>query len=414
MEISRDKTTETEGTTSIRLRYSRQFQNGGHAHTIDAEATLAIGAGLEKREQVIRELEAGVELLARQITQRSSRSTSEGQTQVPARSGAPSGRSAEPPPPPAAQSTPRPATASTAQPGASLPVSESMPATPTTSGERRVTLPDFLQAIKKRWDMSADEAKELLHVNSLTGLNYREVFATLRALKEAGNPSNAGPAPTRTRAPQSQPTAEAMRQTQRTTPNPLTPAPDTTPISREQTAATLKHETQPSPRAAQVAPSTPQIITTAPESGPKTTTKERDSRPDFASSSKAPLPIQLGVVRDASPRSYSFEEEEEEYELPDNEGNNMHLRAGEAKLAELKNTRADKAVSPERLNVLNNLVDSQISEEQLDLLIKLAWNLTGKKRLRAQQVEALISWAKEDYFVDEVEALLAQVDEEEN
>jgi len=34
------------------------------------------------------------------------------------------------------------------------------------------------------------------------------------------------------------------------------------------------------------------------------------------------------------------------------------------------------------------------------------------KKLKVDQVEALISWAKEDYFVDEVEAVLALIDEE--
>src|SRR5579883_3513521 len=85
MEISRDKRTETEGTPFIRLRYSRQFQNAGHTHTIDAEAALDIGANPERREQIIRELEAGVELLARQITQHAARPVSEAHPPTPAR-----------------------------------------------------------------------------------------------------------------------------------------------------------------------------------------------------------------------------------------------------------------------------------------------------------------------------------------
>ncbi len=48
----------------------------------------------------------------------------------------------------------------------------------------------------------------------------------------------------------------------------------------------------------------------------------------------------------------------------------------------------------------------------MEQLIKITWNMTNRKRLRVEQVEALISWAKEDYFVDEVESLLALVDDE--
>ncbi len=58
MDTSRDRAAGVEGDASIRLRYSRQFQQSGHSHTIDAEATLPIGASQEVREQVIRELEA--------------------------------------------------------------------------------------------------------------------------------------------------------------------------------------------------------------------------------------------------------------------------------------------------------------------------------------------------------------------
>ena len=50
METSREKAAGT-----IRLRYSRQFQSGGHTHTVDAESQLPVGASQEMREQVARE-----------------------------------------------------------------------------------------------------------------------------------------------------------------------------------------------------------------------------------------------------------------------------------------------------------------------------------------------------------------------
>ena len=413
METSRDKTPETEGTTSIRLRYSRQFQNGGHAHTIDAEATLAVGAGPEKREQIIRELEAGVEQLARQITQRGSRSASEAYPQASARPSAAPAKSAElpapqstPPRPAAAQPpTPLPA-ASAAPPTAPLPVSESMPAAPTTSGERMITLPYFIDYIKKRWDMSRQEAMELLDVRELTGLNLRDALFTLRAIKEP----NAGTKQARTT--QQQPVVEAPRQPSRGTPsapNSRPPAsqaaPNTAPITRAPGASAPRTETP-------AAPQSPSALALAQES--KQSAPARDQRPDFAGSPKAPIPIHLAEVHDITPR-YAFEEEdEEEYELPLDEEENGHRQAAQNKLDELKNLRGGNTASPERLSVLGNVLDGQISEEQLEKLIKIAWNATSKKRLKVQQVEALISWAKEaDYFVDEVESLLTLIDEEE-
>src|SRR5260221_9857897 len=75
------------GGTAIRLKYSRQFQQGGHTHTIDAEATLAAGIAPEQRERTTRELEASVELLARQINRRAASTAAAGEASVPSRVG---------------------------------------------------------------------------------------------------------------------------------------------------------------------------------------------------------------------------------------------------------------------------------------------------------------------------------------
>lgn len=161
----------------------------------------------------------------------------------------------------------------------------------------------------------------------------------------------------------------------------------------------------------QAASGTSSALASLPES--RQAAPAREPQPDFAGSSKAPIPIQIGVVRDLAPGPYGFaEEDDEDYELPLNEGENEHRLAAESKLEELKGYRSGNTVSPERLNVLNNVLDGQISEEQLTQIIKMAWGVTGKKKLKSSQVEALISWAKEDYFVDEVESLLVPSTEE--
>ncbi len=69
-------------------------------------------------------------------------------------------------------------------------------------------------------------------------------------------------------------------------------------------------------------------------------------------------------------------------------------------------------MSPLRLQVLHNVAGSQLSSEQLQALIEGVWNVTSVKKLKVDQAEALISWAKEDDFVIEAEAVLALLEEE--
>lgn len=416
MDTSRDRSANPEGGTSIRLRYSRQFQSGGHAHNIDAEAMLPIGASQERREQIIRELETGVEQLARQIVQRTGRPVDEARAQTQSRTGASSA-----PVPMAANrtaeltSSPPPRAASTTAPITRAPVSESMPAAPSSSGERTIRLADFINAIKKYWEMSPQEAMQRLNVKSLDGLNYREAFNSLKAIMDAegkGLPA---------RNPQAQrgttrPVVEAPRQVNRDAPpqaNSRPPTNQTTNAAstRTQGQAALKEVARPAP---------PTIPVATPASEADEARREPQAGVDFAGSPRAPIPIQLGVVRDLSSRTtYQFDEEdeldlsdeEEEFELP---GDQSAARVEAVRrLEELKGARGNNAASAGRLNVLNNVIDSQISEEQLQQIIQGVWSINSKKKLKTEQVEALISWAKGDYFADEAEALLDLLAEKE-
>ena len=84
------------------------------------------------------------------------------------------------------------------------------------------------------------------------------------------------------------------------------------------------------------------------------------------------------------------------------------------KLDELKEVRGTSLASQGRLTVLQNVLNSQISDQQLQRLIQHIWGVTSVKKLKVDQIEALISWAKEDFFVEEVEAVLALIDGEES
>src|SRR5260370_4608331 len=56
----------------IWLRYSTEFTSGGRSHTIEMQIPVPVGASAEQREQLIREAEAGIEQLYRQIERRGS------------------------------------------------------------------------------------------------------------------------------------------------------------------------------------------------------------------------------------------------------------------------------------------------------------------------------------------------------
>jgi hypothetical protein len=125
------------------------------------------------------------------------------------------------------------------------------------------------------------------------------------------------------------------------------------------------------------------------------------------------------MVRD-EPRRYKFDEEEDDDEgdelrIEDDNDDNKEQRLAMAriKLDELKEVRGASGANPARLAVLHNVLNSQIDDEQLQRLMQATWGVTSVKKLKVDQAEALISWAKEDYFVEEVEAVLDLLDEEE-
>ena len=121
------------------------------------------------------------------------------------------------------------------------------------------------------------------------------------------------------------------------------------------------------------------------------------------------------MVRDVQ-NAYRFDEEDDkelELDEEDEDTEQQHIMA-RIKLDELKEVRGSSVASPARLTVLQNVTNSQISEMQLQQLIRAAWGATSLKKLKVDQIEALISWAKEDLFVDEVEAVLALIAEEDS
>jgi hypothetical protein len=416
MDISRDKPTGTDGTPYIWLRYTTQFTTGGRTHTIEMGIPIPVGASAEVREQLIREAEMGMEQLSRrvesrvsQMLQRSSRppetvrtqeSSTTRQAQAPQQGNA-AGTPATAGTQPASPAPPQQPAAAPVRQGQS--VAANMPVTPGIQGDN-MKLSQFLQLIRETWELSPKEAMDLLHVKNLNSVNYREALRELqvRLGEKAGNtnaslqaknrPVSSQPKPASSTPPVSpaRPGGEAARGTQATTGG---------------EKAGLREVKGPTQSAA---------ATPAPAKPAAPTLPVRPAPGALAGPAHIPvIPIRDEMVREA-PKVFKFDEEDEEIEEEEGMKGEEQTAIARIKLDELKEVRGASAASPGRLMVLQNVLNSQISDEQLQRIIQSAWGATSVKKLKVDQVEALISWAKEDFFLDEVEAVLDLIDEEES
>ncbi len=140
-------------------------------------------------------------------------------------------------------------------------------------------------------------------------------------------------------------------------------------------------------------------------------------------------PLNKGSVRDE--RATYFDEEEDfdavlaeienDNELDDNElaasGQPRELTPQErvyAKnlLSRFRESQGAAIANPARLRVLSNVTDGQVNEEQIQDLIEGIWGMSSLKKLKVDQVESLISWAKEDDFMSDVDVVLLLLEEE--
>ena len=418
MDISRDKPTGTDGTPYIWLRYTTQFTTGGRTHTIEMGIPVPVGASAEMREQLIREAEMGMEQLSRrvesrvsQMLQRGSRPPETARTQESSTTRqalAPQQRSAAGMPAaagtqPASPAPPEQPTAAPVRQGQS--VAANMPVTPGTQGDN-MKLSQFLQVIRETWELSPKEAMDLLHVKNLNGMNYREALRELqvRLGEKAGDTNASMQAKNRPVSTQPKPASSSF------TP-PVSPARPGGEAARGTQATTggekagLREVKGP----AQSAAATPAPAKPAAPASPV-----RPTPGALAGPAHIPvIPIKDEMVREA-PKVFKFDEEDEEIEEEKGMKGEEQTAIARIKLDELKEVRGASVASPGRLTVLQNVLNSQISEDQLQRIIQSAWGATSVKKLKVDQVEALISWAKEDFFLDEVEAVLDLIDEEES
>ena len=385
--------------THIWLRYATQFTVGERTHTIEMGIPVPIGASAETREQLFREAEAGIDQLASHIESRVAQVQQRHRSMPSAQSASPSSSPktslsapapVSKPAPPLPTPTPAPTReaafpvpAPTPQAGSPqglppLQVSErkevtapptrpsigaSMPSTPDTS--ESLKLPQFIQVIKDSLGLTPKQAMDLLHVKALSGLNLREAFEHLQQL-----------------------------------------------VAQESTSATPSLSSQPStemsPNATKAEAKTDRTPASIPVSSPVA--------PNSAANSKASgiKEITHGMVREIPPafdEEIDLDEDEEIEFLPDL--TDQERAIAQEVLSKLKEARGSSAASDTRLKVLNNVINDQISNEQLLQLVQGAWGVTALKKLKNDQVEALISWAKAaDDFISEAEVVLALIQEE--
>jgi len=406
-----EETGETGKQPYIWLRYATQFTTGGRTHTVEMGIPVPPGASAEVRAQLIREAAAGMDQLAshvenrvNQMLQRNARPQSTTSTAA---------ATATPMAAPASRPANRPPTAVHAAPSHDVPSEEtqklpaqdkevvvpptrtsvgaSMPVAPKLQGDANgnLKLTQFLQIIRETMGLTSQQAKELLQVPTLNDLNLRDALERLQhivAQKASGSVSSN----------QKQREGSQLKTVQK---------PSTTP--------------QPAQVSAQGRPQGSPLHVGA---GANPALNDRVETSSVSSSGPRP-PIDLTrrvTLNDKRP-NYGFDEEDEEDGIPviydgDDEGERPSLTAEERLrardlISKLQGVRGSSSASQGRLTVLHNVVNSQISDGQLRQLLQGLWDITAEKKLKADQVEELISWAKEDDFADEVDAVLTLLEE---
>ncbi|HEX4203651.1 MAG TPA: hypothetical protein VHZ51_05550 [Ktedonobacteraceae bacterium] len=242
----------------------------------------------------------------------------------------------------------------------------SMPSMP-GSGSGNLTLPEFIQAIKEL-NLGPRDAMNLLKVKSLTtGINLREALDRLHYLLSSGQDND-----------------------------------DISP--REQNAL---RDIRATANNSQIR----QAVATAMQND-----DEDDS--DLEDDDEQPA---VPTPNSKQARPVVFDEEVEPEEEEENFGDasledapaldEESRERASARVDLLREKHGTNTVSQARLQALRNVISGQISEEQVQALIRGVWGVGSLKKLKGEQAEELISWAKDDYFMDDAEAVLIYLDE---
>ena len=401
-----DKNLDATG-SHIWLRYATQYSKDGQTHTIEMSIPVPLGANAEQREELFREAETGMNQLINRFGQRLSpipQHVQDPQVEYDATSrSAPMPKSVSPQLPrsksaplsaPQIASRPPERQGREARP-MSIPgrdnkepvvpptrpnVGASMPMTlgPNLDSSGNLPLPEFIQYINENLNLTPRQAMEMLKVKSLsTGVNLREALERLRYLVAQRNANVV-----------SQPEERLESATA------LQPA----PVSQDISSSVLPSRSNVAETQAQQSLQVPDDQTSLEESG------QREDHQSQIVEMRVPAPVRFDEEED-------LEEDLEDFHLP-REFTLQQLEYARSKINELRESQGPSIVSQQRLQALANVISDNSTQEQLQELIMSIWNVSTLKKLKKDQVEALISWAKQDDFVDEVGAVLAVLEED--
>ena len=432
----------------IWLRYSTSITLAGRTRTIEIGVPMPIGADEDEREQLLREADEGMNQLTGHVENRIAQmlqrvQPTQGNIPAPTPIAKPSVS-----PPPRAMS--RPASApvpSQAAPQQSTPVTSntnlrpntqpapvaaqqshelreerqelstvsstqneevasqqnppsqrptmgvSMPTTGDISGN--LSIPQFIRVVKDRFDLNPTQAMEMLKLKSLSGVNLREKLDQLQRMvvpdaNGAAEKSDEGDVDSKGNASAEE---KAVRPTT---------AKNETPSGKLASTSNLASSKPPTP----IRPNSTVAETNA---------RPQPSRPPTTSNGRGPY---FDEEEDFEDVLASIEDDEElnEDELA-NLGEQRELTPHERMLAKdlvskFRESQGAAVANPARLKVLSNVTDGQVSEEQLQDLVEGIWGVSSFKKLKVDQVESLISWAKEDDFMTDTEIVLLLLEEE--
>lgn len=383
----------------IWLRYGTQFTLNGRTHTIEMSIPMPIGADEEMREQLLREADAGMQQLSEHVENRVAQMLQRAQpNQGKLPTPTPLARSSPPTRPasiPAQQTGPQPLQAARnyegaeplapvartrekepeaapAQEAVAAPITRSdigasMPSIPPGESGGNLSLQQFIGYIRENMGLSPKQAMDILKIKSLSGVNLREALEHLQKHQEGATSTGAA--------------AKAQ---------------ESTPPARPASGPAPVRNTPPAPP-----PTLSSLRSPAREA-------ERGGRGDLNEHSPAYRPA---FDEEVDPHEEDDLEDLDDLDLPRELSASERVQARK-KIDTMRETRGATVTNAARLQVLNNVTSSQISPEQMQELIEGVWDINSVKKLKVDQAEMLISWAKQDDFVSEVEAVLTILEEE--
>jgi hypothetical protein len=431
----------------IWLHYATQFIAHGRTYTLEVSIPMPIGASAELREQLLNEADVGMNQLASHVEGRASQILQQAQPvqeAIPAPMPAArplatqqrsSNKPNKPAPVPAATPAPQTATQAAVQPSPSTPpaqaretvegtsarevavpptrqtIGASMPST-MTIGEAsgNLTIADFIKLIRDDMGLTSKQAMEMLNVRSLSGLNLRDALERLQhRIAQQSEDTNGTTPGTDVARPRTDDTASSGRHmtsvpavSEGKSEKPVPSAKSTLP------SATTVSAPAPASRSAPIsgppAASGPTNVTARPVVGEpdleNQTTKVSHLRPVYVFDEEI-NPDEEGALDE----ELADLEESRELTLPERDRAKNLIRR-------LRESRGATAATAARLQVLDNVIGDQVTKEELQELVAGIWGASSLRKLKVDQLEGLISWAKEDDFVNEVAAVLVLLEEE--